>query len=253
MRKDLILNDNVKKDRATFGERLKELREYYECTQTEMGEAMGVVYTTIIAYEKNQKNPSIDVAVKAAEFFNVSLDWLCGFTDTMTRIVPMTYSDILREIFDIMKCQTVAEIVDSQFSYDGFGNPTAISGSKALWLSNNKIQKFLEEYEKMYNLCKQETIDEDLFNMWVEKQLKQYDDVKNRIIKSSEFSAAINDIFDENAVLDDNGNGYTRNNYKAKFEVVAGKVGTQMKPAFKEPNAKSVAFEDIKTDDDSPF
>ena len=183
MRKDLILNENIKKERATFGERLKELRGFFEFTQAEIAEIMGVVPTTIIAYEKNQKNPSIDVALRVAEHFNISLDWLCGFTDTMTRIIPMTYADIFKKIIEIMDSKIdYCEIGEFALNLnypddDGLLDPD--EKTQAIGFRDWKIQVFLKEYDKMHTLYKKGTIDNDLFNIWINKKLQQNDGEDN--------------------------------------------------------------------------
>jgi len=252
MKNNLILNESVKKERATFGERLKELRGFFEFTQAEIAEIMGVVPTTIIAYEKNQKNPSIDVALRVAEHFNISLDWLCGFTDKMTRIKPMTYADILKKVFEIMDCKTQTKITDAtKYKYNEFGNPYSESSNKAIEFKNKKIQTFLEEYQKMHTLYDEKTIDKDLFNMWIERQLKQYDGVKNRIIKSNTLSAYGNDLIDEKSQLDENGNGKSDNGNGFKMNVQNGLV-TNPQDINEKPVA-SPKFEEISSDDDLPF
>lgn len=257
MRNDLILNDSIKKERATFGERLKELRGFFECTQAEISEIMGVVPTTIIAYEKNQKNPSIDVALRVAEHFNISLDWLCGFTDKMTRIQPITYADILKRIIEIMNCKTQTEITGIIISIQNYGGgEEEEKGNKAIQFKNAKIQNFFVEYQKMYALFKQKTIDEDLFNIWVEKQLKQYDGVKNRIVKSKTFTAYGNDLIDENSNLDENGNGKSKGTKNFGMIMENGLV-TNPQDIDKDPSIitlkKVPKFEEISADDDLPF
>jgi transcriptional regulator with XRE-family HTH domain len=254
MRNDLILNESIKKERATFGERLKELRGFFECTQAEIAEIMGVVPTTVIAYEKNQKNPSIDVALRVAEHFNISLDWLCGFTEKMTRIQPMTYADILKILINIMNCKTQAFFVNEIIDYDNFGNPLTYSPTKSIDFKNVKIQTFLNEFAKMHDLLKSKTIDEDLFNMWIEKQLKQYDGAKNRIIKAKIFNSSTNDFIDERANLDANGNGISLGTKNFKMIIENGLV-VNPENIDENPNTTAPKFEDISVDDgdDLPF
>lgn len=210
MKTNLILNEGIKKDRATFGDRLKELRSIYECTQSDIAEIMGVVPATVVAYEKNQKNPSIEVAVKLAGYFNASLDWLCGFTDKMARIRPMTYADILKKLVEIMGCKTDTEIHNGGLiGYDeGTGHLAGTPYPKVIGFRNSKIQNFLEEYIKMNHLLLDKTIDKDLFDMWVDKQLNQCDGASNRIVKNESYTALENDIVDKNAaIFTDGGDG----------------------------------------------
>ena len=58
------------------GKRIKELRNKYKLTQTELAEQVGVTKSTIAAYEKDSRLPSYDVLIKMANVFKVSIDSL---------------------------------------------------------------------------------------------------------------------------------------------------------------------------------
>ena len=59
-----------------IGSRIKELRNQYKYTQTELAEKVGVTKSTIAAYENNSRQPSYEVLIKMADVFNVSTDSL---------------------------------------------------------------------------------------------------------------------------------------------------------------------------------
>ena len=61
-----------------IAERIKQKRTELKMTQRGLAKAAQITPTTISAYEKAQKKPSIDNMMKIAEVFNVSIDWLCG-------------------------------------------------------------------------------------------------------------------------------------------------------------------------------
>jgi transcriptional regulator with XRE-family HTH domain len=64
---------------ATFGERLKRLREQRRWDQQELARRSGVPYMTIWRTEANKHTyPRMDVAKKLARALGVSLDLLCG-------------------------------------------------------------------------------------------------------------------------------------------------------------------------------
>lgn len=60
----------------TFGDRLKELREDRTLKQSELADILKLSRNTISSYETNTNEPSIDVLVSIANFFDVSLDYL---------------------------------------------------------------------------------------------------------------------------------------------------------------------------------
>jgi transcriptional regulator with XRE-family HTH domain len=67
---------------ATFGQRVKELREQASLTQSELAEAVGFKSTRALQYvEADQRAPSHSTLISLAEYFNVSIDYLVGRTD----------------------------------------------------------------------------------------------------------------------------------------------------------------------------
>jgi len=61
------------------------LRAEAKATQEEVGRAIGKSRSLIADYERGYRQPTIDVAVKLAEFFNVSVDFLLGETELPDR------------------------------------------------------------------------------------------------------------------------------------------------------------------------
>ena len=67
---------------ATFGERLRELREERGLTQPELADALGITTNTIFVWEKEKRKPGKDSDLfKAAKFFDVSYFYLMGISD----------------------------------------------------------------------------------------------------------------------------------------------------------------------------
>ncbi len=61
---------------ATFGERLKELRQNKQLTGQEVATVLGVALSTYTSYENRNSQPAFDVLEKIAILFGVSLDYL---------------------------------------------------------------------------------------------------------------------------------------------------------------------------------
>ena len=64
-----------------IGKRMRELREAAGLTQTEVAKLCGSNQTTIAKMEIGKTAPSIKVLVWWADYFDVSLDYLCCRTD----------------------------------------------------------------------------------------------------------------------------------------------------------------------------
>ena len=64
-----------------YGERLRELRESKKLTQKQLAEKLGLNQQDISRYETEQIDLSTEMIRKFCEFFEVSSDYLLGFTD----------------------------------------------------------------------------------------------------------------------------------------------------------------------------
>ena len=61
-----------------IGERITKLRKQQNLSQDELAKKAGVSRTIIGNYERNANTPSIEVLLKLARVFNVSVDFLIG-------------------------------------------------------------------------------------------------------------------------------------------------------------------------------
>ena len=59
-------------------ERIRDLREDHDLTQSEMAELLGVKQTTYSKYELGKILVPIDILIRLADFYQVSLDYLVG-------------------------------------------------------------------------------------------------------------------------------------------------------------------------------
>ena len=64
-----------------FSEILRELRKEKNISQKALSEFVGCTERSIRYYESKQRRPDLDVLIKIAQFFEVSLDYLAGLTD----------------------------------------------------------------------------------------------------------------------------------------------------------------------------
>ncbi len=71
--------------------RIKELMQEKGVQQQQMAEFLNVSRATIYKYQQGKAEPNISTLIKIADYFNVSLDYLCGrqnknliFADSLT-------------------------------------------------------------------------------------------------------------------------------------------------------------------------
>lgn len=65
-----------------FAQRIKALREAKGLTTRLMGEELGVSHVAISYYENCKREPTLSVMEAYAKYFNVSVDYLIGLSDS---------------------------------------------------------------------------------------------------------------------------------------------------------------------------
>jgi len=80
----------------TFGERLAQVRKRKKMSQADVGKKVGINGDAYGRYERNEVRPTIEMAVKISQAFEVSLDYLTGNSDieldkaTLDRVQEVT-------------------------------------------------------------------------------------------------------------------------------------------------------------------
>lgn len=59
-----------------FHDRLKGLREDKDLAQWELAEKLNITRSALANYETGLREPSFDILIKIADYFNVTLDYL---------------------------------------------------------------------------------------------------------------------------------------------------------------------------------
>lgn len=184
-----------------FAQRLKEARTTAKMTQADLCKLSGVTAATISAYESSDgtkgKNPSLDNALKLAQALNVSLDWLCGSIVSNSKIQITDFIKILVQLdknikmsFDIVdlldyetskilpnsvNSVTNEEYVENALAYEQSEEEEVYEMGVAMF-HNVYIDKFIRDWQKVRMLYKNKTIDENLYNLWLDKQYQEIDE-----------------------------------------------------------------------------
>lgn len=74
-------------------QRIRDLREDIDMTQTELSEKLGMHKTTYTNYEQGKHTVPLDFAVSLADFYKVSLDYIAGRTNFKKGISKPTLTD----------------------------------------------------------------------------------------------------------------------------------------------------------------
>ena len=65
-----------------YYQRLKDLREDKDLTQTQLVEILGMHKTTYTNYEQGKREIPFELVIRLAKFYNVTIDYIAGLTDT---------------------------------------------------------------------------------------------------------------------------------------------------------------------------
>ena len=80
--------------------RLKELREQNKLTQLKVASDLQINNVTYGRYELNVREPDIETLCKLADYYNVSLDYLCEHETKAVELPPNLTADDKQAIFD---------------------------------------------------------------------------------------------------------------------------------------------------------
>ncbi|MBM7582971.1 transcriptional regulator with XRE-family HTH domain [Caldicoprobacter guelmensis] len=64
-----------------IGDRIKQLREETNMGRAELAQKIGITYYALSKYETNERQPDYETLKKIARLFNVSTDYLLGYSD----------------------------------------------------------------------------------------------------------------------------------------------------------------------------
>ena len=120
-------------NKEILSKRIKELRQEKNLTQRQLAEKANTTATSISAYEKGQKTPSIEVLCNIANALETSVDWLCG---NLTSEGAYTFLGVI-----ITLVQRGGQLGD--------------------------IINFMVQYAKMSELLSADKISQDMFDSWL--------------------------------------------------------------------------------------
>lgn len=69
------------------------MREDHDLTRAELVERLGMHKTTYTNYEQGKREPPFELMIRLAEFYNVSLDYIAGLTNTPRPLHPAAPPD----------------------------------------------------------------------------------------------------------------------------------------------------------------
>lgn len=71
---------------ADFAKIFKQLRLSRELSQSKLAEHLGISKSAVNMYERGDRRPDFETAELIADFFNVDMNYLLGYSDKITRL-----------------------------------------------------------------------------------------------------------------------------------------------------------------------
>lgn len=91
--------DKNKFDNNVLGEKLRKLRKEKGVNQTEVATKTGIDRTSYSKYETGRVLPPISAIIKLADYYNVSIDYLCNRSPFSSQSVRTEYEERLLSLF----------------------------------------------------------------------------------------------------------------------------------------------------------
>lgn len=150
-----------------FAQRLKEARMKAGFSQAELSRKTGVAPATLSSYEvtDSPKKPTVEKVILIAKALNVSLDWLCGLTDS-----PVTEPENNELIID---CELLLRVI-AKFATDSPEPSVSVKlvdtsrGTYAL-LDNGYITELVQKIRQLQKLKDDSILAQDVFDGCVEQ------------------------------------------------------------------------------------
>lgn len=104
----------------TMGKRMRLMRIEKEWTQAELAEKVGLTQGSITFYETGQRAIQFHIAIKMANLFGVSLDYLLGVSDVKDTLALEDFNDpdlryLARNIKDRKEAEKIRKVAEALF------------------------------------------------------------------------------------------------------------------------------------------
>ena len=155
----------------SFSTRIMELRKSLSMNQTDFAKSIGTTQAALSGYEKGERMPSYEILLCISNTHNVSIDWLFGLSDIKSNLETITtYPDLFRLFIKILETR--------YFEFDNVPIIDEIDSDKSsvvLTLHEDpNIQQFFTEWCRVFELHCNNTIDDELYHLWIEKELAKF-------------------------------------------------------------------------------
>lgn len=168
-----------------FSQRLKQALDDKKMKQLELAKKVGTSRANISNYLRGNSFPPLDVLAEIAKALDVSLDWLCNLETDPQNKQPKTLGDIARGLVFLEKSAAEIyldtltkneQIITDHDGVSGYPNYANVEVDYPfIVFTNRTLATFILDWKKIKALHDAETIDDDLYNLWIDKHIAELD------------------------------------------------------------------------------
>lgn len=118
----------------TLGDRIRQLRQQHGWSQAQLSKKLNVHQKQISGYERGIHSPSIELLIRMAELFNVSLDYIAFDNRENKDIIPIADRELMQAV----------QMID-QLSADDRATIKAVLNT---FIVKNQFQRLASETQK---------------------------------------------------------------------------------------------------------
>lgn len=147
--------------------RIKELRTSLELTQAEFAESINTTQAALSGYERGDRTPSLDILINIAQKYNVSIDWLCGLSETKDLSLKLTtYTDLIKILLLLNDAPEICKNFSEQkySATDFFSNNFS---TLLLEINDKHIVNFYQEWQEISSIRSKTPSGDKLYNIWL--------------------------------------------------------------------------------------
>ena len=157
-----------------IAENLLAVRNSKKLLQKDVAAQTGVTATALSAYEKGQREPSLSVVVRLAEFYGVSIDWLCGVEHKPEEKKPedMTRADVVKTLY-MLKKNVPESSIRCNSTYDAERGEYVYRLDFMIESTSNWATAYFEKLSALLSLYRSGDIDAEVLEAWNEKKFNE--------------------------------------------------------------------------------
>lgn len=155
--------------------KIKELRLSLGLTQAEFAESINTTQAALSGYERGDRTPSLDVLSSIAQTCNVSIDWLCGLSDSKNLFLTLTtYADLIKLLLLLYDAPEIEKNFDlkNNSCAEPFGEPYS---TFILEINDKHIIEFYKEWKEINSIRSKTPSGDKLYSIWLKDIYERFD------------------------------------------------------------------------------